>query len=317
MTDLCSFVIPCYNEEGNVEAIYQGITELFRRKGIETELVMVNDGSTDETLYKLRKLYDTAGDEHLKIVSFSRNFGKDAAILSGLRHTTGRYVCIIDADLQQPPEVALQMYEKLESSPELDCVAAFQENRKESKTLRFFKDSFYKLINRLSETKFRQGASDFRMCRRNMIDAVLSLPEYHRFSKGIFSWVGFNTFFMPYEVRERNSGVSKWSFSRLFSYALGGIMSYSTAPLMFSSVMGISVTVLSLLYLIVILILAICGVRITFQHAAFGFLSLLGGIQLISVGIIGGYLSRTYIQGKGRPLYIEKEVLERKDDARE
>ena len=316
MSHLCSFVIPAYNEEGNVKAIYQVIHEVFDPKGIPVELVMVNDGSKDKTPEVLKELYEETGGKDLTVVNFSRNFGKEAAILCGLLHAKGDYVCLIDADLQQSPEVAYQMYEKLENEPDTDCVAAFQEVRHEGAILKFFKDSFYRIINRMSSITFMPGASDFRMCRRNMIDAILDLPEYHRFSKGIFSWVGFNTAFIPYEAAERNSGSSKWSFIKLFNYAIDGIVGYSTAPLRFASVLGGILTAGSLLFLLVLLILSfIPGVNTTFRETLIGIILFAAGLQLMAAGILGEYLSRVYIQVKQRPVYIEKEVLERNDDA--
>ena len=277
---------------------------------------MVNDGSKDKTPEVLRQLYEETGGKDLTVVNFSRNFGKEAAILSGLRHVKGDYVCLIDADLQQSPEVAYQMYEKLENEPDTDCVAAFQEVRHEGVFLKFFKDCFYRLINKMSSVEFMPGASDFRMCRRNMVDAILNLPEYHRFSKGIFAWVGFKTEFIPYEAQERNSGTSKWSFIKLFNYAIDGIVGYSTAPLRFASVFGGVLTAASLVFLLVILILSLIpGVNTTFHETLIGIILFAAGIQLIAAGILGEYLSRVYLQVKDRPVYIEKEVLERKDDA--
>ncbi|MBR0087380.1 MAG: glycosyltransferase family 2 protein [Lachnospiraceae bacterium] len=312
MSRLCSFVIPCYNEEGNVEAVYRAIHDTFDPEGIPCEIVMVNDGSSDDTLNKLKDLYNKTEDRGLVVVSFSRNFGKEAAILAGMTHTTGDYVCLIDADLQQTPDVALSMYRRLEADEDLDCVAAFQQERHEGKILAFFKDAFYALINKVSDVRFMPGASDFRMCRRKMIDAILDLPEYHRFSKGIFAWVGFRSEFIPYEAKERNSGNSKWSFFKLFNYAIDGIVGYSTAPLRLSTLAGGIVFTLSCLLLLVLLILVLAGVTISSAGWIIGVILFIGGLQLIMTGIIGEYLSRTYIQGKHRPVYIEKEVLERK-----
>ena len=308
-----------YNEVGNVEAIYEAIHRVFDPENIPIELVMVNDGSSDGTREALFDLYQKkAEDKGLVIVGFSRNFGKEAAILSGMKHATGDYVCFIDADLQQSPEVALSMYKKLEEDPDLDCVAAFQEARKESKILTFFKDTFYSLINYFSDTRFVKGASDFRMCRRNMVDAILSLPEYQRFSKGIFSWVGFRSEFIPYEVQERNSGTTKWSFMKLFKYAIDGIVSYSTTPLRIPFVCGVCATAISLIWLLVLLIrYLIPGIFVSGVQLILAFILLLGGIQMIFIGFLGEYLSRTYLQGKGRPVFIEKEIWERKEDGKE
>lgn len=310
MIDL-SFVIPCYNEEGNVRVIYDAIHAVFDPEGISTEIVMVNDGSVDGTRKALKELYQEHADSALKVISFSRNFGKEAAILCGMRHTIGEHVCFIDADMQQRPEVALEMYRKLLSDEDLDCVAAYQEQRKESKVLTFFKNCFYRLINKMCDIDFVQGASDFRILKRPMVDAILSLPEYYRFSKGIFSWVGFNTFFMPYEVQERNSGKSSWNFMKLFKYAIEGIVGYTTTPLQISTVLGVIVSALAVIYMVIIIVKTlITGIDVPGYATTLSFVLLLGGIQLLMLGIIGEYLAKAYIQGKNRPVYIEKEVLE-------
>ena len=310
-----SFVIPMFNEEGNVEAIYREIHRVFDGAGVPFELILVNDGSKDGTLAALRKLYSDHSDEALTVVGFSRNFGKEAAILAGLRHSCGDFVCIIDGDLQQRPEVALEMYRRLKEHPETDTVAAFQEERKEGKLLSFFKKSFYRIINGLSDTEFREAASDFRVMRRSVADAILSMKEYYRFTKGIFSWVGFETEFMPYRAEERYSGNSKWSFRKLFRYALDGITGYTTVPLLFSAYAGILLILASFIFLIVRVILA-CTVPVpmTGTTAILTLLLFLSGLNLLALGIIGHYLAKTYIQGKDRPVYIEKEVLKGKRD---
>ena len=310
-----SFVIPCYNEAGNVEAIYEAIHSVFDPEGICYEIVMVNDGSKDGTREKLRALFSAHPDGGLRIVDFSRNFGKEAAIFAGLSHAYGERVCVIDADLQQRPEVALSMYRLLDEKPEIDCVTAYQDQRKEGKVLSFFKNCFYRLINRMCDIDFTQGASDFRMFRRNMADAILSVREYHRFSKGIFSWVGFETEFMPYEVQERNSGQSKWNFFRLFAYAVDGIVGYSTVPLRISTVLGIFLSIFAVVYMIVLVIKTlILGIDVPGYVTTLGFVLLLGGIQLLILGILGEYMARVYIQGKDRPIYIVKDILERSPD---
>ena len=310
-----SFVIPCYNEVGNVEAIFDAIHSVFDPEGISLEIVMVNDGSKDGTREKLRELFKAHPDGGLKVVDFSRNFGKEAAIFAGLSNASGERVCIIDADLQQRPEVALSMYRILDEKPEYDCVAAYQDQRKEGKVLSFFKNCFYRLINKMCDIDFIQGASDFRMFRRNMADAILSVKEYHRFSKGIFSWVGFETFFMPYEVQERASGTSKWNFFKLFAYAIDGIIGYSTVPLRISTVLGVLLSIFAVVYMIVLVIKTlILGIDVPGYVTTLGFVLLLGGIQLLILGILGEYMARVYIQGKDRPIYIVKEVLEGKEN---
>lgn len=315
---MVSFVVPCYNEEGNVRLIYEEIHRVFDERSIPVEIVLVNDGSKDGTKEALRSLYAEKQDPNLVIVHFSRNFGKEAAMLSGLRHTKGEFVCIIDADLQERPEVALEMYDTLTSDPELDAVAAYQDHRKEGKVLSAFKRAFYRIINKLCDIDFYAGASDFRLFRRSVADAILSVPEYHRFSKGIFSFVGFETKFIPYEVAKRASGTSKWSFSKLFRYAIDGIIGYSTVPLKISTSLGLLISFTAFVYMIVLLVKTlVLGRDVPGYATTVGLILLLGGIQLLMLGIIGEYLAKAYIQGKDRPIYIEKEVLEGKKNAEE
>ncbi len=303
-----SLVVPCYNEEKNVSLFYEAVKKDFAGTDFEYEMVFVNDGSRDGTFKELQKLCD--GDLPVKIVNFSRNFGKESAMYAGLRESEGDYVTIIDADLQQRPSIALDMVKMLDEEPEYDCVAAYQDERKESKLLVLFKNSFYKLINKFSDTEFIQGASDFRTFRRPMVEAILRMDEYFRFSKGLFSWVGFNTKFIPYEVEERATGASKWSFWKLFKYAMEGIFAFTTAPLRISTVIGLLTSLLSIIYLVVVVVQ-----KLVFGNPVAGYptivvlILLLGGIQLLSIGIIGEYIARTYIQTKGRPIYIAKDVI--------
>ena len=236
---------------------------------------------------------------------FSRNFGKEAAIYAGMKHTKGEMVTFIDADLQQRPEIAREMVQILDAHEEYDCVAAYQEVRNEGKLLDFFKRSFYKLINRMCDVEFVNGASDFRTCRRVMIDAILQLPEYYRFSKGIFSWVGFDTYFMPYHAEKRHAGETKWSFWKLFKYAVDGIIGYSTTPLRISTGLGAVFSLLSMLYLIwVVLEKLIRGIAVPGYATLVVLTLLIGGIQLLMLGIAGEYIARTYMQGKNRPVYL-------------
>lgn len=308
-----SLVIPCFNEEGNVRLFHDTTAAVFDREGYEYEMVFVNDGSRDSTLVQLKKLYSES-DKNIRIINFSRNFGKEAAMYAGIQNSTGDYVCLIDADLQQRPEIVAYMVKRLEENPELDCVAAFQEQRNEDKTLSFFKSSFYKLINKVSQTTFVQGASDFRTFRRSVAEAVLSLGEYHRFSKGLLSWVGFNTEYIPYQVQERASGETSWSFKKLFNYAIEGIMAFSTAPLSVPLLLGAAGGVVSVLYLIVQLILAITKPYDYFDRGALlvFLVMLFGSLQLVCIGIVGKYLAKIYEQSKDRPIYIAKEIIEPK-----
>ena len=303
-----SLVVPCYNEEKNVSLFYEAVKNDFSGVDFDYELVFVNDGSKDGTFKELQKLCE--GDLPVKIVNFSRNFGKESAMYAGLRESEGDYVTIIDADLQQRPSIALDMVRMLDGEPDYDCVAAYQESRRESKLLVFFKNSFYKLINKFSDTEFVQGASDFRTFRRPMVEAILAMDEYFRFSKGLFSWVGFNTKFIPYKVEERATGNSKWSFKKLFKYALDGIFAFTTAPLRFATIIGLLTSFLAIIYLIVVVIQKLAfGIPVAGYATIVVLILLLGGIQLCCIGIIGEYIARTYIQTKGRPIYIAKQVI--------
>ncbi len=300
-----SLIVPCYNEQDNVEKFYHETVKAFKDAEFSYEFVFVNDGSKDNTLKELKRLYDSYKDSNIKVISFSRNFGKEAAMYAGLSNAKGEYVSIIDADLQQRPEIVLDMVKILDKNEEFDCVAAYQEQRKESKAMIKMKDAFYKLINKVTEVDFVSGASDFRTFRRSMVDAILSMTEYHRFSKGIFSWVGFNTKFIPYEVQERESGVSNWSFWKLFKYAIEGIISFTTAPLKFATGMGALMFVASILYLLFVFIdHFINGADVAGYDSIIGLILMFGGIQLLCVGILGEYLAKIYVQVKNRPVYI-------------
>lgn len=309
-----SVVIPCYNEEETVIPLYNEITEVFARRGIDYELVYVNDGSSDGTLCQLRLVAQTAAVP-VRVVNFSRNFGKEAGIYAGLKASRGEYVALMDGDMQHPPEVVADMADYLDANPDTDSVAAVQTKRREGCVLSFFKKCFYKIINRAASVEFVSGASDFRMFRRAMVDAVLDITEYYRFSKGIFSFVGFNTHYMPYTARERGGGRTKWSFWKLTKYAVDGIIGYTTAPLRFTTVLGGLVSLASFIYLIAVVV----------QKLAFGndvpgyptlvvLILLLGGIQLLGLGIIGEYLGRNYVETKRRPIYIAKEIIDNGKD---
>ena len=303
-----SLVIPCYNEEKSVSLFYETMKKDFSDVDFDYEMVFVNDGSRDGTFKELKKLCD--GDVPVKIVNFSRNFGKESAMYAGLKESEGDYVAVIDADLQQKPSIVLDMVKTLDAEPEYDCVAAYQDERKESKLLVFFKNGFYKIINKFSDTEFVQGASDFRTFRRPMVEAILSMDEYFRFSKGLFSWVGINTKFIPYEVQERAAGESKWSFRKLFKYAMDGIFAFTTAPLRIATIVGLLTSFLSIIYLFVVVIQKLVfGISVAGYATIVVLILLLGGIQLCCIGIIGEYIARTYIQTKGRPIYIAKDVI--------
>ena len=310
-----SLVVPCYNEQDNIELFYEETVKAFKDVSFDYEFIFVNDGSRDNTLKKLKKLYNEKIESDITVVSFSRNFGKESAIYAGIKNCDGDYVSLIDADLQQRPEVVLEMMNILQNEPEYDCVAAYQGKRRESSVMTGFKSGFYKLINRLSEVELHADASDFRTFTRGVADAIIEMGEYHRFSKGIFSWIGFNTKYIPYEVQERNAGETKWSFSKLVRYAFEGISAFSTKPLKLATYIGITASFAAIVYLIVVIIQ-----RLFFNVAVSGYATivalilLLGGIQLFCIGIIGSYLAKTYIQSKNRPIYIAKEILKRDED---
>lgn len=313
---LLSFIVPCYNEEGNVQLFHDAAVRAIREQTDDFELIFINDGSKDGTLARLREIARTS-DARVRVINFSRNFGKEAGIYAGLTHARGDYACVIDADMQQRPEVAMEMLSFLQSHPDYDCVTAFQRERHEGRLLAFYKRAFYRLINRLSEVEFVSGASDFRMFNRKMIDAVLSMSEYYRFSKGLFAFVGFNTYFMPYEAQARASGASKWSFWKLFRYAVEGIVSFSTAPLRLTTVLGLLFSGASFLYLlIVVLQKLLVGIEIAGYPTLVALILLLGGIQLLALGIIGEYLARNYVETKRRPVYIVRDVIESEAERR-
>lgn len=308
-----SLVVPCFNEEESVVNFYAEISRVFKNKVDDYEIVFVNDGSRDKTPEILKVIYERA--DNVKVINFSRNFGKEAAIYAGLKLSSGDYTCVIDADLQQRPEVVLEMKEILDSDADIDCVAAYQGERKESKLLIFFKDKFYQIINKMSDVELYPGASDFRMMRRPMLDSVLSMSEYSRFSKGIFSFVGYNTKYIPYEVQERAAGTSKWSFMKLFRYAIEGIVGYSTLPLKVASYAGVGLMGISLLYLIISLIFN--DYTEAFVTAIITLMLFLGGMLSLFLGIIGEYLARAYLQVKERPIYIAKEILNYEEKTKE
>ena len=305
-----SLVVPCYNEEGNVEKFYEEVKKAFTGKVEDYEFVFVNDGSKDNTYPLLKKLYEQHRESQIQVLSFSRNFGKEAAIYAGLNNVKGDVVCLIDADLQQRPEVVLEMLDVMNSDEDIDCVTAYQEERKESKIMSGMKSAFYKLINKVADVPFVNGASDFRLMKRKMVDAVIQMSEYHRFSKGIFSFVGFNTKYIPYTVCERESGESKWGFKKLLKYAMEGIVSFTTFPLTLSAYVGFFASLASIIYLIVVIIQKLAfGINVPGYATIVVLVLLLGGIELFCFGILGEYVSKIYVQVKDRPIYILKDHL--------
>ena len=247
----------------------------------------------------------------MKVVSFSRNFGKEAGIYAGLQHAGGDYICLIDADLQQRPEIVRDMVKILDEEPEFDVVAAFQDRRGEGKVLSFFKKCFYSIINKLSKVTLQPDASDFRTFRRSVRDSILELAEYHRFSKGIFAWVGYSTKFIPYTACERATGTTKWSFWKLVNYAIEGIIGFSIAPLRLATWLGGVTGVAAVIYLIVVVLQKLIqGIDVPGYATIIVLILLLGSVQLFCIGIIGEYVGRTFEQSKDRPIYIAKEVLD-------
>ena len=304
-----SLIIPCYNEESNIYPLYKVLRNTLDGHVDSYELVYINDGSSDQTLEKLSAL-SKESEIPITIINFSRNFGKEAGIYAGLKNASGDYISLIDADLQQNPKFVLKMVELLDDHPEYDCVAAYQEERKESKFNIFCKNMFYKIINRISDTTFVNGASDFRTFRKCMADAILEMSEYHRFSKGIFSWVGFNTYYMPYDVEDRLSGTSKWSFLKLCKYAIEGFVAFTTAPLRISSLIGLISSMLSIVYLVVVVIQKLAfGIAVPGYATIVVLILLIGGLQLSALGIMGEYLACTYLQSKNRPIYIARDII--------
>lgn len=305
-----SLVVPCYNEAESVHPFQQAVMEAFADCGYDYEIIFVDDGSRDTTLFELRKIH-SAQLCPVKVVSFSRNFGKESAIYAGMKRAEGEYVSLIDADLQQRPEIVRDMVRILDEEPEYDVVAAYQDRRGEGKVLSFFKRSFYAIINRLSTVKLQPDASDFRTFRRSVCNHIVELGEYHRFSKGIFAWVGFHTRFIPYTACERVAGTTKWSFRKLLNYAIDGIIGYSTAPLRLATYLGSFSALAAVLYLIwVVLEKLIKGIDIPGYATIIVLILALGAMQLICIGIIGEYVGRTFEQSKNRPVYIEKLYLD-------
>ena len=304
-----SLVVPCYNEAENVAAFQDAVITAFEGCGYDYEIVFVDDGSKDATLHNLRKLH-AARKCPTKVVSFSRNFGKDSGIYAGMEHASGDYICLIDADLQQRPEIAREMVGILEAKPEYDVVAAYQDRRGEGKVLSLFKKCFYSIINRLSGVSLHADASDFRTFRRSVRDSLLQLAEYHRFSKGLFAWVGYSTCFIPYTACERHAGTTKWSFRKLMNYAIEGIVGFSTSPLRFATYLGTLTAVGAILYLILVIIQKlVIGIDVPGYPTLIVLLLFFSSMQLFCIGIIGEYVGRTFEQTKNRPIYIAKEVL--------
>ncbi len=304
--ELLSIVIPCYNEEKTVPACYEAVRAVAGQlTGVSVEYLFVDDGSTDGTLSAIKALAD--GDKAVRWLSFSRNFGKEAALYAGMEHARGGLVAVMDADLQDPPALLPELLNAIREG--YDCAAVRRVDRKGEPAIRSFcARQFYKLINKMSHTEIVDGARDFRLMTRQMVDAVLSVKEYNRFSKGIFSWVGFKTKWIETANLPRVAGESKWSFFRLLLYALDGIAAFSTAPLAIASVLGLILCGVSGLAIVFIIVR-----ELIWRGSAYGWASLvciillIAGIQLFCMGILGQYLSKTYLETKKRPLYVLRE----------
>lgn len=305
-----SVVVPCYNEESNIRPFYDKITAELSEIINDTELIFINDGSRDNTAGELYKLTEEKSCK-IKVINFSRNFGKEAALLAGFENSNGEYTAVIDADLQQNPKYILEMLDIIKKNPGYDGVAAYQRERNESKILSFFKNCFYKLINKMTEVEFYRSASDFRVLSRKMVDAILSMPEKCRFSKGIFAWIGFNVYYMPYDVEQRLNGKSKWNFWKLSAYAINGIVAFSDKPLILSSVVGLVLFVLAIIIMLFVVVKTlIFGDPVAGFPTLASLILLLSGIQLFCVGIIGQYMAKIYSESKSRPVYIVKDRFE-------
>ncbi len=308
-----SLIVPCYNEAENVLLFEQAVIKAFADFKQDYEIVYIDDGSKDATLHNLKKLYK-AQNCHTKVISFSRNFGKEAGIYAGLQHADGDYICLIDSDLQQRPEIVLDMVKILDEKPDIDMVAAYQDRRHEGKILSFCKKAFYSVINKLSDVPLQPDASDFRTFRRSVRDSILQLAEYHRFSKGIFAWLGFSTEFIPYTACERATGKTKWSFWKLVNYALEGIIGFSTAPLRLATCLGTLTGIAAVVYLIAVIIEKLaCGIDVPGYATIIVLILFFASMQLFCIGIIGEYVGRTFEQSKNRPIYIPKEILDYSD----
>lgn len=307
--DKISVIVPCYNEEEVIPLLYAELDAISASMSEqEFEFIFVNDGSTDKTLKVIKTLCEQ--DSRVRFISFSRNFGKEAGVYAGLKKTTGDYVVVMDADLQDPPYLIKAMYQCV-TEEGYDCAGARRINRKgESRLRSFLAKHFYKLINRISETEFVDGARDYRMMTRQMVDAILEMAEYNRFTKGIFGWVGFDTKWLLFDNVERAAGKSKWSVVGLFLYSLEGIIGFSTRPLYIASAFGILFCLIAFVMIcIIILKTLIWDDPVQGYASTICLIFFIGGVQLFCLGILGQYLAKTYMETKKRPVYIVKEEV--------
>ena len=302
-----SVVVPCFNEEESIPLFYQAMERVRMEMGEKFEYIFINDGSSDGTLSVLRKLHVTDSNAHY--LSFSRNFGKEAALYAGLERANGEFVTVMDVDLQDPPELLLQMKKKLDENSELDCVGTRRVPRDGEPPIRsFFARMFYKVMRKLSHIEIADGARDYRLMNRAMVDSILSVSEYNRFSKGIFAWVGYDTKWLEFQNVERSAGEAKWSFWKLVRYSFDGIINFSDVPLKISSYLGLVLTVVSFIAIIAEIVRALVfGDPVAGWPSLVCIVTCIGGIQLFCMGIMGQYIAKTYNEAKRRPHYIVSE----------
>lgn len=312
MTDMSmlSVVVPCFNEEETVEDFYMELMKnesFFSENDLEVEILYIDDGSKDHTVREIKKLREK--DQRVRLISFSRNFGKESAMYAGLEKSRGDYVVIMDVDLQDPPSLLPEMFQYLKEG--YDSVATRRVSRKGEPPVRsFFARMFYRLMKKISRTEIMDGARDYRLMTRQMVDAILSMQEYNRFTKGIFGWVGFQTKWLEYENVERRKGETKWNFWKLFLYSLDGITAFSTVPLMFASLMGVLFCILAFIFIIFIIVRKLLfGDPVSGWPSLVCIISLVSGVQLFCLGIVGQYLAKTYMEVKRRPIYLIKEEI--------
>lgn len=313
--DLITLIIPCYNEQESLPLLYPELVKVSQEmSGQSFEFLFVNDGSRDKTLELLRELAEK--DERVKYISFSRNFGKESVMYAGLENASGDYVAFMDADMQDPPSLLPQMY-KAVTEEGYDSAATRRVTRKGEPPIRsFFARMFYKIMNKISDTDIVDGARDFRLMNRKFVDALLQMKEYNRFSKGLFGWVGYKTKWIEFENVERVAGETKWSFWSLFKYSIEGILAFTTAPLVIASVLGMLLCFLAFVFIVFIIVRKIC-----FNNSVDGWasmvciISLLGGLQLFAIGVVGQYLAKLYLEIKNRPIYLigETNIEKNKD----
>ncbi len=300
---LLSLIVPCYNEEKALPIFYEETVKVLSDMDADYEILLINDGSKDQTLSIMKEL--AGKDEHIRYFSFSRNFGKEAAMYAGFCNARGDLAAVMDADMQDPPSLLPQMLDIL-STGEYDSVATRRVSRKGEPVIRsWFARNFYRLINKISDADIVDGARDFRLMKREMVDAIVAMSENNRFSKGIFGWIGFRTYWLPYENIERVAGETKWNFWSLFRYALDGIINFSESPLNFASWFGIGMTFIAFLFLVFIVIRRICfGDPVAGWASTMCVIIFIGGLQMFCLGIMGQYIAKTYTESKNRPHYI-------------